>query len=199
MVVHSLRQCTSAVHARVESQLELLDPELTVDRLVLVISRFYGFWVVGECAIDTWSVKHPEAAIRMDWPLRRRSHLFAADLESLGSRREAVEIVPRSAPVFTEFNSAQVYGWLYVAEGSTLGGAIIERHLQSLPDLAALRLRSFTPYAEGAGPMWFRYRSALEHFAGGNAALANSVARAALTTFESFESWIRPLGTGALN
>jgi heme oxygenase len=199
MVVHSLRQRTSAVHARVESQLELLDPDLSVDRLASVIRRFYGFWAVGEYAIDSWSATHPEAAIRMEWPRRRRSHLFATDLELLGSRREAVEIVPRSSPVFTEIDSAQVYGWLYVTEGSTLGGAIIDRHLQSLPNLAGLQLRSFTPYAEGAGPMWFRYRSALERFAGGNVELADHVAEAAVATFESFESWIRPLGVGAMN
>jgi heme oxygenase len=199
MVIHSLRQCTSAVHARVESKLELLDPKLSVDRLASVISRFYGFWAVGESAIDAWSATHPEAAMQVEWPRRRRSHLLVDDLELLGSPRDSSEVFPSSTPVFQEIDSAQVFGWLYVAEGSTLGGAIIERHLQSLPGLAALHLRSFTPYAEGAGPMWYRYRSALEDFAGGNVELTRSVMRAALTTFESFERWIQPLGVGAMN
>ena len=51
-------------------------------------------------------------------------------------------------------------GRLYVLEGSTLGGAFIDRHLATVPELSGLRLRAFSPYGPETGAMWQGFRRA---------------------------------------
>ena len=62
-------------------------------------------------------------------------------------------------------------GRLYVLEGSTLGGAFIDRHLATVPELSGLRLRAFSPYGSETGVMWHGFRRAARErvAAGGDA------------------------------
>ncbi len=55
-----------------------------------------------------------------DWPSRRRSHLLVADLAELGLPVPDGEILPVSG-------IPSLLGWVYVLEGSRLGGNILRR------------------------------------------------------------------------
>jgi heme oxygenase len=197
MVVQHLRHSTLAIHKRVEANLNLLDPCLTVERLAEVLARFYGFWTVGESSIDAWSATDPASALAVGWDRRRnRSELLIEDLATLGQTRSVTEEL-RSAPAtLGRLGYGEVLGWLYVTEGSTLGGSMIDRHLRTVPALEAYELKSFTPYAEGPGPMWSNYRSALQEYASESHSRKESVERAAVATFESLESWLTSASEG---
>jgi heme oxygenase (biliverdin-IX-beta and delta-forming) len=187
-----LREETAQVHRQVEGQLSLLDPELTTARVTEAIRALYGFWVGNELGIDRWFADHRAAAASLAWPGRRRTHLFARDLTSLGVRASTHLLVPRAPPVFPTVGEAQVFGWLYVAEGSTLGGAVIARHLQK-SGLDAFRLRGLNPYAEGPGPMWRSFGLELEGWASQRRDRADAISAAAVTTFESLSEWLAVL------
>ena len=124
-VARLLKQHTRDVHERVEASLGLLDPDLSVARLSAVLGRFTGFWAGTERAVDEWALEHPLAAARLHWPRRRRASILRHDLARLGMAGSAVAELPEvpSGPL----TDAGVLGWLYVAEGSTLGGAVIDR------------------------------------------------------------------------
>jgi heme oxygenase len=94
-----------------------------------------------------------------------------------------------------EPDTSEVLGWLYVSEGSTLGGAVIDRTLRALPEGAQLRLRTFTPYLEGPGPMWRDYLEFLSAWVGDDASRADQVVAAAEHTFDSLERWLTPLSS----
>jgi heme oxygenase len=50
-----------------------------------------------------------------------------------------------------------VLGVLYVMEGSTLGGALLRRHISRAFDLADAGLRYYSPYGTGPKPHWVEF------------------------------------------
>jgi heme oxygenase len=97
--------------------------------------------------------------------------------------------LPEAPPVFRAVDTADVLGWLYVSQGSTLGGAVLDRTLGK-----RFSARTFTPYVEGPGPMWRDYRALLAEWVGADEARCHRVVTAAVATFAALEQWIAPLG-----
>ncbi len=184
-VLRRLRTATAAEHRAVEDTLDLLDPQLTRDRLVEVLTAMHGFWRAAEAGLDAWAVARPGDAARLDWSRRRRGHLFAADLTALGSTPDPVA-TPDLPPVA---DTDEALGRLYVLEGSSLGGVFIDRHLAALPQFAgAGRLAAFSPYGEDTGSMWHAFRQVTRDrvAAGGD---ADRVVGAAQDTFRALAAW----------
>ena len=188
-----LRERTAATHSRVEALLGLLDEDLSTERLGRVLARFAGYWTVTERLVDAWAAGEPAAARAAGWPHRRRGALLHADLGRLGLDDAALARSPEPPAPFTTVGEAEVLGWLYVSEGATLGGAVIERALRRRPATAGLRLRSFTPYPGGPGPMWRAYLDRVARWAGDDPARRDAVAAAAAAGFGGLETWLAPL------
>jgi heme oxygenase len=185
-VLRMLRTGTAAEHEDVERTLDLLDPALSRPRLTTVLSRMHGFWLAAEAGLDEWSRCCPEDAEAARWPERRRAGLFAADLHALGAA--AGDAATGLAPLE---GTDEALGRLYVLEGSTLGGAFIDRHLSGLPQLAGVRLRSFSPYGAETGAMWHAFRrTARDRIAGGGHPQA--MVTSARATFGALADWCRP-------
>ena len=187
-VLRDLRTATAEEHDRVESTLDLMDPQLDRDRLVAVLERLHAFWLAAEAGLDAWARRSPEDAAALDWDRRRRAGLYAADLRGLGADPGRVE-----RPDLPDVRDTdEALGRLYVMEGSTLGGAFIDRHLATLPGLAdGPRLRCFSPYGADTGAMWHAFRRVTrEHVAGSGD--AGRVVAAARATFAVLADWCRP-------
>lgn len=186
-VLRMLRIGTAAEHADLERSLDLLDPELDRPRLTGVLARMHGFWLAAEAGLDAWAARFPADARSVSWEDRRRAEVFAADLAALGAYG-AASGPDLPAPRGTD----EALGRLYVLEGSTLGGAFIDRHLATVPELAGLRLRAFSPYGPGTGTMWRGFRRAARErvAAGGDPAVMVAAAR---QTFGALAVWCRPV------
>src|SRR5919112_2462284 len=83
-VLRRLRTATAEDHARVEAGLDLMDPGLDLPRLASAMAVLHGFWAAAEEGLARWADGHPDDAARIDWPVRRRAHLYEADLQVLG-------------------------------------------------------------------------------------------------------------------
>jgi len=188
-VLHRLRTGTADEHQDVERALDLLDPALGRERLAEVLGRMHGFWVAAEAGLDEWAARTPADADEVAWTQRRRAVLFADDLRSLG--RAAAADGPR-LPAVTDTDEA--LGRLYVLEGSTLGGTFIDRHLASLPHLADVRIRAFSPYGSRTGAMWAAFRRVTREraAAGGD---VDTMVGAARATFGALAAWCRPVSS----
>ena len=185
-VLRLLRTGTAAEHDAVERTLDLLDPALSRARLVEVLGRLHGFWLAAEAGLDAWSVAHRGDAESVSWSRRRRAHLYAADLETLGAPSSAA--APALPPVT---GTDEALGRMYVLEGSTLGGSFIDRHLSTLPGLADVRLRAFSPYGAETGAMWHAFRRATRAHVAGHGHVP-TVVGSARHTFRVLAEWCRP-------
>lgn len=186
IVADALRTQTRGVHTRVEFGLNLTDRYVTISRVSDVVRRLDSFWSGTERAIDDWAVRAPGDAAALDWT-RRRNRYVSGDLELLGGTPDST-LAPS---VFSSAGTADVLGWLYVREGSTLGGAVINAHLRGL--LGGRALRSFSPYVEGPQPLWRAYLTELATWVGDDADRATQVTNAAVATFDALEDWLAPV------
>ena len=116
-----LKRETAALHQRLEAQLGLLEPELSIHRYRQVLEAFYGFYAPVEAGLARLAAAGPP----LGFPLRARSELIESDLLALGlSRRELAEL-PRCAELPRLSCPEDLAGCLYVLEGACLGGQVI--------------------------------------------------------------------------
>ena len=191
-VLRLLRTGTAAEHEDVERTLALLDPALSRARLAHVLDLMHGFWCAAEAGLDTWAEEHPADAERLQWTRRRRAPLFALDLAALGA-----DVSGRPPELAAVRSTDEALGRMYVLEGSTLGGVFIDRHLATLPELAGVAIRAFSPYGSETGAMWAAFRRATRARAadGGDVATLLAAARA---TFGDLADWCRPAALPAV-
>lgn len=137
-----------------------------------------------------------EAALRAARPMalmlhpgyRFRAPLAAADLVRLGCP------VPAALPGADPFGTAAAWwGWFYVADGASLGGALITRRLaEAAPDLPRLSL--FDPYGADRARIWQAVCARLDE-ALADPAVAAEALRGARFAFGLFR---RMLGAAAM-
>ena len=183
-VLRRLRTATAAEHERVEATLDLMRPDLDRPALVHAMRSLHGFWRAAEDGLAGWADRCPADAAAVDWPRRRRAHLYAGDLAALGGA--PADGFPLLPPVR---DTDDALGRMYVLEGATLGGTFIDRHLATLPALAGVELRAFSAYGERTGAMWHAFRrSTRAHVAGPGD--ADRVVVSACETFAALAGWV---------
>ena len=117
-----LKMETAAAHDRLDAGLDLLHGG---ERYAAALARFWGFYAGAEPQLDRW---HTAAGLT-DWPQRRKLPALRADLLALGMTPAAIDALPvRRFGGAPEVGAG--FGWLYVLEGATLGGAVIARHVR---------------------------------------------------------------------
>ncbi|MBK7865061.1 MAG: biliverdin-producing heme oxygenase [Archangiaceae bacterium] len=178
MLTHRLKLETRPLHDEIERVTGLMSPDLTLDGYRDYLARMYGFHVPLEVALS--SVK--------GWPPgfhladRLKSGLLADDLTALG-------VDPQRLPVCFDLpqvnTQARGLGALYVTEGATLGGQIIDRHLeQQLPGCPRTYLRA---YGSRTGEMWRGMGVAIEQSVD-----AERTIETARDTFRLLTRWLDP-------
>lgn len=145
-----LKAATNATHERLDQRIMAGDIFASRDRFARFLRVQYRF----HCDINALYANAALAALVPDLAGRRRLPEIASDLRDLG------HALPPSAAaaVRADLPLASALGWLYVAEGSNLGGAVLyklavklglnsgfgARHLAAHPDGVARHWRGFT-------------------------------------------------------
>ena len=106
-----------------------------------------------------------------DLDARRKTPALRTDLLRLGAERAEVERAEVESAPGREPSPVQLagvadgLGVLYVTEGATLGGRFLARRLEDhLGVDAASGAAHFLSYGDERGPMWRRYRAAVDAF-----------------------------------
>lgn len=141
-----------------------------------LISRFWAFYSAFEPTLPYAELK--EAGF--DYDSRRKLKWLEADAEVLGI--EKPELFADLPDVST---LPKAFGSLYVVEGSTLGGAVIARHLNQHLGLTPENGGSFyASYGAEIGPMWKRFGEAITAYADGGSN-DEEIVESAKRTFDS--------------
>ena len=172
-----LRAATRPAHDRLEAEMGLVDEGLDLAAYRRRLERFHGFWQGWQPAVAVLLGDEEFLAPR------RRLHLLAADLFSLGLPPEAIATLPACPPPDLG-SAAAAMGSLYVMEGSTLGGRVILRHVEAHLDGAGCSY--FTGYGNNTGMMWRSFVARLDQWP---AAEAERIVIGATATFEHLGWW----------
>jgi heme oxygenase len=178
-----LRLATRADHQRAESALVLGDWTSSRTAYGALLTVLRSFHAPAEARLrsgEEWHRLTPPVDVRS----RERAHLLSADLEQLG--------LPVPGPAAHAHQGAEPLstglGWLYVVEGSRLGGAIIARHARAALG-EALPVSFFSGDGRAPGVQWRQLQLSLDAF--GEVAGATrraEVVSAAGLAFASFAS-----------
>ncbi|NGM22379.1 biliverdin-producing heme oxygenase [Roseomonas stagni] len=183
----ALREATGAVHERlhgVECFARLASGRITREEYRALLARLQGFHAALEAALAAAPSLSPSLAIwGIDLAERRRSPLLVADRAALGD-----EAAVPAAPIPVPGSAATAMGWLYVSEGSTLGGLHLARALDPL--LGEAREGRLFLLGHGArhGAMWRECCAAIEA-CGADPARRQAMTEGAVAGFHGFESW----------
>lgn len=154
--LQQLRSQTTNSHNLIEQNSisqSLMSQGVTITQYAQYLKSMYGF-VYGFEKMVFPLLKHNELFQIDD---RRKSHLIQADLVLLN--HTAAQPYVNDDLLSTHYQTvAAALGGMYVLEGSTLGGQIINRHLSKiLGDSVAGKTTYLTAYAGQTGGMWKRF------------------------------------------
>ncbi|MET0272136.1 MAG: biliverdin-producing heme oxygenase [Phenylobacterium sp.] len=138
-----LRDATRAAPEALETRLGILDRLSDAGERRALVEGFHSFHADLEAAAAPWlSGLHG-----LEFEARRRTPHLERDLAHYGRSPSAV------ASGLAADGVAAALGLMYVAEGSTLGGQVIRRHVEtSGGDMAGLSF--LDPYGRETGPRW---------------------------------------------
>ncbi len=178
-ILNRLRTETRSQHEQTETELfadKLMAGTLSraeYERLLVIHYLFHQ-------ALETAVAAHADFFADYDRETRRKTPWLVADLALVGSA------IPAPIPgLFAGWNSYQLLGAMYVAEGSTLGGRVIAKALSRTPGLTDIAATSqfFGGYGEQTGSLWKTFGLYLMEKANGH---DNEIVEAAAVAFGVF-------------
>ncbi len=156
-----------------------------------LLQRLHGFYLPLEAAVDRVMNHRPDPVTGYHYV--PRSHLLADDLIRLGIEPGELRTTPRCGRIETIVSSRSLGGVIYVMEGSTQGGSVIDKAARRLlqndgPDGRRYWSWCRTEHAR----RWAVTNRYLQHLPHDDATLTDLVA-GAQDTFDAMAAWLAPL------
>lgn len=167
-VLSDLRKATRGLHETLESRFDAIAELSDEHRRPLAIQRYARFYTSAHAALHALLTNVQDL-------------YFAARAESWLNLRPFVTADPGSGLTRPETH-AEALGALYVVEGSTLGGRIIQRTLSSR-GISDIRLNFLDPYGEDTGRMWRGLVDVIEETGAKGPAERQAICRGAVRGF----------------
>ena len=181
-----LRDATAAVHLRLHRVpvfAALAAGRLERDAYLALLGRLYGFHHPLEAAV---AQAGPPGLKPSQW---RRAHLLRSDMAALGHCDAAIERLPRHPAPGGHWSPVRAMGWLYVIEGSTLGGRQLARQLDHLLPASDAAGRSFLLAGTDQNHVRWRDFCVVLDACGVDPAPRAEMVAGAIEAFDCFEVW----------
>ncbi len=187
MILAKLREQTRPQHERLESKMEVMSDSFTLEHYRDLLGKFYGYYQ----PLDEKIVAAIDAEnLDFDYDSRLKVPKLKEDLKHIDLSENEISNLP-ICDFTPEIDSAEnVFGCLYVVEGSTLGGQLISRHLANKFDLNSENGSSFfSGYGKETGKRWKEFGSFATEFAE-KSENNEQIISTAVKTFETLEEWL---------
>lgn len=182
MILAKLKEATREQHEGLENTVNVMDQMFSMDNYKMLLTKFYRFYSSIEPEIDKLDLS--ETGYNFDE--RRKLPKIEADLAHLGILEEA-QAMPKWTDLPALGSASQAFGSLYVMEGATLGGQIINRHLKEHLGISPENGGAFfNGYGAETGPKWKEFMSIANEFAE-KANEDEVIIDSAKKTFDSFK------------
>lgn len=180
-----LKQETKTYHHKIETApllKKVIDANITLDEYRLLINKFYSY--IKPCEILIQHLSCRDLLLN-----REKTPLLEQDLIVLGMDKNALEEMTQCVHLPVLVEREHVLGYLYVIEGSTLGGQVISHILHATLQLTpATGIRYFNGYGEDTKIFWEHFchllNATIEH--GQQIKIINSVNQ----TYTTLYDWI---------
>lgn len=178
-----LKSETLEAHQQLEKQLVPFMKSVNSSKSYAnLLSIFYGFTAPTEQLLDRYLVNNPVSFHNQ----RRKADWILDDLKNLSSKPTEISFCEKLPEIQL---AAQAMGMLYVLEGSTLGGSVIAKMLQSrLLSVPEATFYFFEGYKEQTMPYWFAFKNDLDKLPVGQHQLCIDAAN---ETFKAFSEWTK--------
>lgn len=173
-ILDHLRSATRDLHDGLEARLDVFSRVAVPLARREMVSRFLAFYRPAEAALARMLGDEPD----LDFDARRKVPALERDLATLNGAQTL------DAPLATPANRSEALGFLYVLEGSTLGGRVIDKQLR-VRGLSSEGLSFFQGYGDETGARWKAFCRVLER-----ADDADAAARGARSAFGQMEAWM---------
>lgn len=173
-----LRERTDANHKALEQNPyseRLMSPDVTIEDYKIYLEKMYGIIMPFERDIQP-KLSH----IVTDMANRQKHHLLLNDLKMLNSNTENI---PQYH--FSTANEAAALGSMYVLEGSTMGGMVIQKHMSKLD----VPVQYFASYGSNTAMMWRTFIDALTTYAVTHNK-QEEIIDSAVATFKTMDNWL---------
>jgi heme oxygenase (biliverdin-IX-beta and delta-forming) len=190
MITDKLREQTRPQHESIESATPfkiLMSPELSQEQYAHIVSFWYSY--VKPCEE---TLRHNQALKEWmpDLESRYKTTLLEEDLRNLGLDPQDIPNGTITPPLN---NTAQMLGFIYVMEGSSMGAQLIVRKLKEHNWHSEGITNFYAGYKKDNGKMWSAFKKqllALEL----SEAEEDQVVESAKQTFASLEQWMNLQG-----
>ena len=170
MLIETLREKTQALHEALHTHplLAPLQEAITQEDYAYILQAFYLAYTTSEAHRATLIADVPDAPV-LEWLEQDLIVHHIKPLEVAGIHYSAIT------------TPSQLRGYLYVKQGSTLGGRVISKHLSKMLGLVDGKTNHFfAGYGEETGPRWKAFLAAL----GQSHVNTDEAVGQAVTTFE---------------
>lgn len=149
-----LKAATATIHDTLDSRIMALDPFSSTDRYIRFLRAQQAFHAA---LAPLYAAPHLQTLIP-DLAERDRSAAIAADLTDLG----ASSPITANANPIDPVDMSTALGWLYVAEGSSLGAAFLLKAAQQIGLSTNHGARHLAGHPEGRAAHWRRFTAQLD-------------------------------------
>lgn len=178
----TLKNETKLQHSQIESTpllSKIINSNISLEEYQLLLRKFYGYIAPCENLIK-----------KMPWQYllsqREKTQILITDLLTLGIEKHSVEYCHYLPPLK---NYEQVLGYMYVMEGSTLGGQVISKILQDTlkltPELGA---GFFYGYGKNTRNRWIEFCQILDNKIDDEQ--QNEIVMSASQTYSTLQDWM---------
>jgi heme oxygenase len=185
-----LKRQTACLHRRLETDLGLLEADLSVDRYRRILELFFGFY----SPVEARMAHLVSGGLALEFPLQARAGLIERDLRSIGLSRCQVAGLHRCGDLPRLTSREELAGCLYVIEGACLGGQFIAPVLRDRLGVAQTCGASFfIGDAERTRDRWTLFLVWLDDLVRAGAA-AEEIITSARATLLAFALWVEQAG-----
>ncbi len=183
----TLRAATRQAHDAVEQSVDILRADLTHSEYVAYLCALHGYYDIVEPALIYADMTYCGGAL--DLKGRAKLAWLKDDLQ-ISSPQIQLEKLPALQSFRPVNNAANLVGRSYVMEGSTLGSAMISRHVQKCLNITPEKGGRFLHgYGAATGSMWNRFVAAIDALQFSDAQRTECV-DAAIETFDQIRGWL---------
>ena len=185
-----LKRETKSLHRRLETDLGLLDADISLDQYRRTLELFLGFYSPLEASM----AHRVSSGLALEFPLRSRAGLIESDLRAIGLSRCHVDGLPRCVDLPRLSSQEELAGCFYVIEGACLGGQLLAPVLRDrLGVTQTCGASFFVGDAERTPERWSLFLIWLEDLVSAGAVTEEIIA-SARATFLAFAMWVEQAG-----